>query len=370
MRAIRIHETGGPEVLKVEEVDLPRPGKGEVRVRHHAIGVNFLDTYHRTGFYPMPLPLTPGGEGAGEVLEVGAGVKDFKPGDRVVYAGPPGGYAEERNIAAKFLVRLPRAIGYDTAAAVMLKGLTAQYLLRQTYKVKEGDWILVHAAAGGVGQILCQWGRALGAKVIGTVGSADKAKVAKKAGANHTILYREEDFAKRVDEITKGQKCAVVYDGVGKDDLPGFARLPQGLWRVRELRLGVGRDRGVRHRPPRAQGLAVRHPADPVHLHGRPGAAREDGARPLPRGRERRRDDPDRAQAAARGGRRGAPGAGGARNDGLHRPSAVTAIEATSFLGQERLDRERPGRARRTLGSASDRLYRRPRRPMKTGRAQ
>ena len=220
MRAIRIHQTGGPEVLKVEEFDLPRPGKGEVRVRHHAIGVNFLDTYHRTGFYPMPLPLTPGGEGAGEVLEVGAGVKDFKPGDRVAYAGPPGGYAEERNIAAQFLVKLPRAIGYDTAAAVILKGLTAQYLLRQTYKVKEGDWILVHAAAGGVGQILCQWGRALGAKVIGTVGSSDKAKVAKKAGANHTILYREEDFAKRVDEITKGQKCAVVYDGVGKDTFP------------------------------------------------------------------------------------------------------------------------------------------------------
>ena len=220
MRAIRIHQTGGPEVLKVEEVALPPPGEGEVRVRHHAIGVNFLDTYHRTGFYPMALPLTPGGEGAGDVLEVGAGVRNFQPGDRVAYAGPPGGYAEERNIGAQFLLKLPRGIGYDTAAAMMLKGLTAQYLLRQTYRVKEGDWILVHAAAGGVGQILCQWGRALGAKVIGTVGSADKAKIAKKAGANHTILYREEDFAKRVEEITKGQKCAVVYDGVGKATFP------------------------------------------------------------------------------------------------------------------------------------------------------
>jgi NADPH2:quinone reductase len=220
MRAIRIHQTGGPEILKIEEVDLPPPGKGEVRIRHHAIGVNFLDTYHRTGFYPMPLPLIPGGEGAGEVLKVGAGVKGFKPGDRVAYAGPPGGYAEERNIGAQFLVKLPRAIGYDTAAAAVLKGLTAQYLLRQTYKVREGDWILVHAAAGGVGQILCQWGRALGAKVIGTVGSVDKAKVAKKAGAHHTILYREEDFAKRVEAITKGEKCAVVYDGVGKDTFP------------------------------------------------------------------------------------------------------------------------------------------------------
>ena len=342
MRAIRIHQTGGPEVLKVEEVDLPRPGKGEVRVRHHAIGVNFLDTYHRTGFYPMPLPLTPGGEGAGEVVEVGAGVKDFKPGDRVAYAGPPGGYAEERNIAAQFLVKLPRAIGYDTAAAVILKGLTAQYLLRQTYKVKEGDWILVHAAAGGVGQILCQWGRALGAKVIGTVGSSDKAKVAKKAGANHTILYREEDFAKRVDEITKGQKCAVVYDGVGKDTFPASLDCLKAFRRVRELRLGVRRDRGVRHWTPRPQGVAVRHAADPVHLHGGPGAAREDGARPLPRGRERRRDRPDRAQASARGGRRGAPGAGGARNHGLHRPSAVTAIEATRSLAKSALTESAP----------------------------
>ena len=220
MRAIRIHQTGGPEVLKIEEVDLPPPGKGEVHVRHHAIGVNYLDTYYRTGFYPMPLPLIPGSEGAGEVIEVGAGVADVKPGDRVAYAGTPGGYAEERNIEARFLVKLPRGIAYDAAAAMMLKGLTAQYLLRQTYKVKEGDWILVHAAAGGVGQILCQWGRALGARVIGTVGSADKAKIAKKCGAQHTILYREEDFARRVEEITKGQKCAVVYDGVGKATFP------------------------------------------------------------------------------------------------------------------------------------------------------
>ncbi len=220
MRAIRIHQAGGPEVLRLDEVELPPPGKGEARIRHHAIGVNFLDVYHRTGFYPMPLPLIPGGEGAGEVVEVGAGVKDLKAGDRVAYAGPPGGYAEERNIDARFLLKLPRGIDYETAAAAMLKGLTAQYLLRQTYKVKEGDWILVHAAAGGVGQILCQWGRALGAKVIGTAGSAEKARIAKKAGAQHTILYREEDFAKRVEEITKGKKCAVVYDGVGRATFP------------------------------------------------------------------------------------------------------------------------------------------------------
>ncbi len=208
MRAIRIHETGGPEVLKLEEVELPKPGRGEVRLRQHAVGVNFIDVYQRTGFYPIALPFTPGSEGAGEIVEVGPGVKDFKPGDRVAYAMSLGAYAEERNIETRFLVKLPRAISYDTGAAMMLKGLTAQYLLRQTYRVKEGDSILVHAAAGGVGQILCQWGRALGAKVIGTVGSPEKAKIAKKAGAQHTILYREEDFAKRVEEITKGQKCA------------------------------------------------------------------------------------------------------------------------------------------------------------------
>jgi NADPH:quinone reductase len=220
MRAIRIHRTGGPEVLTLEEVDLPKLAPDEVRLRQHAVGVNFLDTYHRTGFYPMPLPFTPGTEAAGEVIEVGRGVKDLKPGDRVVYVGPLGAYAQERNIEARHLIKLPRAISYETAAAMMLKGLTAQYLLRQTYKVKAGDWILVHAAAGGVGLILCQWGRALGAKVIGTVGSAEKARLAKKAGAHHTILYREEDFAKRVEEITKGQKCAVVYDGIGKATFP------------------------------------------------------------------------------------------------------------------------------------------------------
>ncbi len=221
MRAIRIHEHGGPEVMRLEEVELPKPGKGEVRIRQHAIGVNFMDVYYRTGFYPPPgLPFTPGGEGAGEVLELGPGVKDFKPGDRVAYAGRTGAYAEERNIEASLLVKLPRALSYETGAAMMLKGLTAQYLLRSTYRVKEGDWILVHAAAGGVGQILCQWGKALGAKVIGTVGSPEKAKLAKKAGAHHTILYREEDFAKRVDEITKGEKCAVVYDGVGRATVP------------------------------------------------------------------------------------------------------------------------------------------------------
>ncbi len=221
MRAIRIHNTGAPDVMRLEDIEIPPPGPGEARVRHRAIGVNYLDVYYRSGFYPAPpRPFTPGNEGAGEIVAVGKGVKDFKPGDRVAYASTLGSYAEERNVEAKHLVKLPKAISFETGAAMMLKGFTAQYLLRQTYKVKAGDTILVHAAAGGVGQILCQWGKALGATVIGTVGSAAKAKIAKKAGAKHVILYREEDFAVRVGEITKGAKCDVVYDGVGKATFP------------------------------------------------------------------------------------------------------------------------------------------------------
>ena len=220
MRAIRIHQTGGPEVMRLEEIELPPPGKGEVRLRQHAIGVNYMDIYLRTGLYPASLPFTPGGEGAGEVVEVGPSVEVLKPGDRVAYAGSTGGYAEERNIEARALFKLPRSISYETGASMMLKGLTAQYLLRQTYRVKEGDTILVHAAAGGVGLILCQWGNSLGATVIGCVGSEEKAALAKKAGARHAILYRDEDFAKQVSEITKGAKCHVVYDGVGKATFP------------------------------------------------------------------------------------------------------------------------------------------------------
>jgi NADPH2:quinone reductase len=221
MRAIRIHETGGPEALKLEDVELPAPRPGEARVRHHAIGVNYLDIYYRTGLYPVPKPFTPGSEGAGEIVALGKGVVDFKLGDRVAYVATPGSYADERNVETKFLVKLPKSISYRIGAAAMLKGLTAQYLLRQTYRVKKGDVVLVHAAAGGVGQILSQWSNALGATVIGTVGSPEKAIIAKKAGAAHTILYREEDFVARVAAITKGAKCHVVYDGIGKSTYLG-----------------------------------------------------------------------------------------------------------------------------------------------------
>ncbi|HYP57400.1 MAG TPA: quinone oxidoreductase, partial [Beijerinckia sp.] len=220
-KAVRVHEVGGPEVMQIEDIELPPPEKGQVLVRNHAIGVNYIDTYHRSGLYPAPSkPFIPGDEAAGEVVAVGKGVKDFQEGDRVAYVATLGCYAEERIVDAGRLIKLPKAISYETAAAMMLKGLTAQYLLRRTFKVREGDTILVHAAAGGVGLILCQWAKALGATVIGTVGSEEKAKLAKKAGAKHTILYREEDFVARVKEITKGKLCDVVYDGVGKATFP------------------------------------------------------------------------------------------------------------------------------------------------------
>ena len=220
-RAVVMHRTGGPEVLTIEDVTLPDPGPGQVKIRHRAIGLNFIEIYFRKGVYPAPLPFTPGNEGAGEVVAVGKGVKLFKEGDRVAYAAMPGSYAEERLIDAQYLVKLPKSIDFETGAAMMLKGLTAQYLLRRTVKVKEGDTILFHAAAGGVGLIACQWAKALGATVIGTAGSPEKAKLAKKAGAKHVILYNEENFVERVAEITKGKKCDVVYDGVGKATFPG-----------------------------------------------------------------------------------------------------------------------------------------------------
>ena len=218
VKAIRIHKTGGPEVLQLEDITLPSPGPGELLVRNRAIGLNFIDTYFRTGLYPAPhLPFVPGNEAAGEVVSVGAGVTEFKPGDRVAYVATLGSYAEERIVAVNSTVALPDAVSFEAAASMMLKGMTAEYLLHRTYKVKPGDTILVHAAAGGTGLILCQWGKALGATVIGTVGSKEKGELAKAHGADHVILYREEDFVARVKEITGGKLCAVVYDGVGKD---------------------------------------------------------------------------------------------------------------------------------------------------------
>ncbi len=219
--AIRFYETGGPEVLAWEEIQIGKPGPGEARIRHTAVGLNFIDIYNRSGLYPVQLPSGLGGEGAGVVKEVGPGVADLKPGDRVAYGNAPlGAYAEERLIPADRLIKLPDGIDDKTAAAMMLKGLTVQYLIRQTYRVKAGDTILLHAAAGGVGLILGQWAKHLGATVIGTVSNDEKAKLAKAHGCAHTIVYSREDFVKRVDEITGGKKVPVVYDSVGKDTFP------------------------------------------------------------------------------------------------------------------------------------------------------
>lgn len=222
-KAIRIHATGGPEVMRWEDIEVGEPGPGEVRLRHHAVGLNFIDVYHRTGLYPLPsLPVVLGLEGAGEVEAVGTGVEGLAPGDRVAYAGgPPGGYAEARLIPAHRLVKLPDAIEYQTAAAMMLQGMTAQYLLHRTYPVRSGQTILLHAAAGGVGLLAAQWAKHLGATVIGTVGSEAKAELARNHGCDHVINYRTENFVERVREITDGQGVPVAYDAVGKDTFMG-----------------------------------------------------------------------------------------------------------------------------------------------------
>ena len=215
--AIRIHETGGPEVLKWEEVEVGEPGPGQVKLRQEAAGLNFIDVYHRTGLYPQALPFIPGVEGAGVVESVGPGVSDFGRGDRVAHAGAIGGYAEERLIDADRLVKLPDGLSTEQAGAMMLQGLTAHMLLRGVYSVVPGDTILIHAAAGGVGLIVCQWAKALGATVIGTVGSDEKAELARAHGCDHPIVYTREDFVAEVERITSGAKLPVVYDSIGKD---------------------------------------------------------------------------------------------------------------------------------------------------------
>jgi NADPH2:quinone reductase len=217
-KAIRIHQTGGPEVMQFVDVEVGAPGPGEAQVRHHAIGVNYIDVYFRNGLYPQPLPAGAGQEGAGVVTAVGAGVTDLKAGDRVAYTGgPQGSYSELRNMPADRLVKLPKSIGFETGAAMMLKGMTVQYLFRRTYKLQKGQTILFHAAAGGVGLIAMQWAKALGVTVIGTVGSEEKAEIAKRHGCDHVILYGKENIVERVREITGGKMVPVVYDSVGKD---------------------------------------------------------------------------------------------------------------------------------------------------------
>src|SRR5580700_3849955 len=241
-KAIRVHQTGGPEVIRWEDVEVGEPGNGQARIRHTAVGVNFLDTYHRSGLYPLPLPSGLGSEAAGVVEAVGPGVTEVKSGDRVAYAGGPlGSYAEARVMPARFLVKLPDKIDEVTAAAAMLKGLTAEYLIHSTYAVKPGDTILLHAAAGGTGLILAQWAKHLGATVIGTVGSDEKAKLAAAHGCAHTINYSREDFVARVKEITDGKNVAVVYDSVGQTT---FMKSLDCL-RPRGLMVSFGQSSGV-----------------------------------------------------------------------------------------------------------------------------
>jgi NADPH:quinone reductase len=219
VKAIRIHKPGGTDAMVYEDVEVGEPGPGEVRLKQKAIGVNFIDVYQRTGAYALPgYPAVIGMEAAGVVEAIGKGVKGFEKGDRVAYAAnPPGSYAEKRLLPAHRLVKLPDGIKDKVAASIMLQGMTAQYLLKQTHKVKKGDWILVHAAAGGMGLLLCQWAKHLGCHVIGTTSTKEKAKLAKKNGCDYPILYTEEDFVARVKEITGGKGVAVVYDGIGKD---------------------------------------------------------------------------------------------------------------------------------------------------------
>jgi NADPH2:quinone reductase len=221
-KAIRIHQIGGPEVLAWEDVPLAAPGPDEAQVRHHAVGLNFIDVYHRTGIYPVTLPTGLGSEAAGVVEAVGARVTELKRGDRVAYAtGPLGAYSEARNIPAAHLVKLPVAVSFEQGAAMMLQGMTAQYLIKRTYRVQEGDFVLFHAAAGGVGLIACQWLKALGTITIGTAGTEEKCTLAREHGAAHCINYRTGNFVARVKEITSGRGVPVVYDSVGKDTFQG-----------------------------------------------------------------------------------------------------------------------------------------------------
>ena len=223
IKAVRVHKHGGPEVLTYEDIEIGEPGPGEVRVRHRAIGLNFIDCYFRTGLYPAPngLPFIPGNEAAGEVVALGEGVSNLAVGDRIAYAGPLGAYAEERIIAADRVVKTPDAIADEEAAAMMLKGMTAEYLLLRTYPVKPGDIVLNHAAAGGVGLILGQWAKHIGATIIGTAGSPEKVALAKAHGYDHVIDYSKDNFVEAVADLTGGKKCDVVYDSVGKDTFEG-----------------------------------------------------------------------------------------------------------------------------------------------------
>ena len=324
VHAIRFDKAGGPEVLSWQQVEVGKPGQGQVRLRHTAVGLNYIDTYQRSGLYPMPLPSGLGSEAAGVVEEVGPGVSGLKPGDRVAYAGGPiGAYAEARAMPADRLVPVPAGISDAQAAAMMLKGMTAWYLVRRTHPVKPGETILIHAAAGGVGLIVCQWAKHLGATVIGTVGDDEKAALAKQHGCDYPINYRREDFVARVGEITQRQKVAGGLRFGRQGHVLQIARLPDAARADGVVRPVIGGDRPGRYRHPRWQGFIIPDPADIEYLYRKPRRSADRSAR-IVRGRAERRGQ-DRGQPdlpVARGG----PCASRPPRPQDHRPDGIDGL--------------------------------------------
>ena len=325
VHAIRIHQNGGPEVMQWESVEVGEPGPGQVRLKQHAVGVNYIDTYQRSGLYKMPMPFITGNEGAGEVVAVGPGVTEFKVGDRGAYASPVGSYAEERLMPVDRLVKLPDSIDYKTGAAMMLQGMTVRYLLRQTYKVGKDTTMLLHAAAGGIGLIASQWAKHLGATIIGTVSTPDKAELAKAAGCTHVINYKTEDFVKRTRELTNGHGVDVVYDAVGKDTFPASLDCLKPLGLFVSFGNASGADRQLRHPGAVGQGLALCDAADAGDLHGQARGPARQRQRAVRRGVEGHRQDQRQPHLCAEGRGAGASRPGGPQDHRLDRAAALTS---------------------------------------------
>jgi D-arabinose 1-dehydrogenase-like Zn-dependent alcohol dehydrogenase len=345
VHAIRIHQTGGPEVMKWDSVEVPAPGPGQVRLKQQGVGVNYIDVYQRSGLYKMPLPFVAGSEGSGEVVAVGPGVTDFKVGDRGAYAGAPGGYAEERVMPADRLVKLPDKIDYKTGAAMMLQGMTVRYLLRQTYKVDKNTTMLLHAAAGGIGLIASQWAKHLGATIIGTVSTPDKAALA-KVRLHHVINYKTEDFVKRT-RSSPTAKASTSSTMRSAGHLSRLARLPEAAGPVGQLRQRLGRHHQLRSPPAVGEGLPLRHAAHARHLRRQAGGLGRQRGRAVRRGHQGNRQDQRQPHLCIEGCRPGAPRSGGAQNHRLHRAAALIR-RGPSFPQREARQREsRPGRRAR-----------------------
>ena len=340
---IQIRKTGGPEEMELVDLQVGDPGPGEIRIRHHACGLNFIDVYQRTGLYTLPLPLSLGMEAAGVVEAVGAGVTHLKAGDRAAYASnPPGSYSLLRVMPAKCVVKLPDAISFETGAAMMLKGLTAQYLLRRTLPqggLQPGDFVLFHAAAGGVGLIACQWAKALGLQLIGTAGSDEKCALAREHGAAFTINYKTEDFAARVKEITGGKGVKVVYDSIGKDTWEKSLDClsPFGLLACFGQCLGPGA--AHQHRPAGGQGIALRHARHAVHAHRDAGGHARDGRRPVCHGHQRQDQDPHRPALCVERRGPGPPRPGSPQDHGLQRAAALIGWRRYRWRGHAAITR-------------------------------